>query len=228
LLGSGTLDGAGHATLFTSGLLPGTHSLTAAYAGDGNYLASTSAPATATVATVAAAATAPGAPAAVNASAGTASATVTWSAPASDGGSAITGYLVTPYVGVVAQTPITTANVASVTVPGLTNGTTYTFRVAARNAVGTGPESVSNAVTPTAPLQPPTVVPPKRVVPNVVGRLLSQAKAAIKKAHCRVGKISFKPSTQAKKNRVLSQSPRARNRVRNGTYVNLTVGRGRR
>jgi hypothetical protein len=202
--------------------------LTAAYAGDGNYLASTSAPASATVATVAGAATAPGAPAAVNASAGSASATVTWTPPASDGGSVITGYLVTPYVGVVAQTPITTGDVASVTVSGLTNGTSYTFKVAARNAVGTGPESTSNAVTPTAPLQPPTVVPPKRVVPNVIGRLLSQAKAAIKKAHCRVGKISFKSSPQAKKNRVLSQSPRARKRVGNGTYVNLTVGRGRR
>ncbi len=163
------------------------------------------------------------------ASPGNASATVTWTAPAGDGNSVITGYVITPYVGVVAQAPITTGNVGSLTVSGLTNGTTYTFKVAARNAVGTGPQSAaSNAVTPTAPLQPPTVVPPKCVVPHVIGRLLSQAKAAIKRAHCRVGTITYKSSTHAKKNRVLSESPRAGKRVRNGTYINLTVGRGRR
>jgi chitodextrinase len=37
----------------------------------------------------------------------------------------------------------------SVTISGLTPGTTYTFKVSATNAVGTGPLSAaSNAVTP--------------------------------------------------------------------------------
>jgi chitodextrinase len=37
----------------------------------------------------------------------------------------------------------------SVTVSGLSAGTTYTFKVSATNAVGTGPQSTaSNAVTP--------------------------------------------------------------------------------
>jgi len=41
-LGTGTLDGAGRATFTTSLLLPGSHSITAAYAGDSGFAASTS------------------------------------------------------------------------------------------------------------------------------------------------------------------------------------------
>ena len=96
-------------------------------------------------------ATAPGAPAGVSATAGNGSATVSWTAPSS-GGSAITSYTVTPYIGSAAQTPVTVSGsppATSATVTGLTNGTAYTFTVSATNAVGTGPaSSPSNAVTP--------------------------------------------------------------------------------
>lgn len=58
----------------------------------------------------------------------------------------------TRYVGGVLQSVTSVGAVAQATVTGLMNGTTYTSRVAAKNAVGTGPASVeSNAVTPTAP-----------------------------------------------------------------------------
>jgi hypothetical protein len=101
--------------------------------------------------------TAPAAPTAVAASGGNASATVTWTAPA-NGGSPITSYTVTPYLGAAAQTATTVTGsppVTSTTVPGLTNGQTYTFTVTATNAVGTGPpSSASNAVTPTAAALP--------------------------------------------------------------------------
>jgi hypothetical protein len=97
--------------------------------------------------------TAPSAPTGVTASAGNASATVSWTAP-SNGGSPITSYVVTPYVGATAQ-PTTTVSgsppATSATIGGLVNGTTYTFTVAAANAVGTGPASAqSNGTTPTA------------------------------------------------------------------------------
>ena len=102
--------------------------------------------------------TVPGAPTGVTAMAGDGSASVSWTAPA-DGGSAITGYTVTPFVGSTAQTPRTITGsppATTLTVSGLTNGTAYTFRVAATNAVGTGPASASSApVTPSPAPTPP-------------------------------------------------------------------------
>ena len=104
---------------------------------------------------------APGAPTGVTASGGNHSATVTWTAPASNGGSAITSYTVTPFIGSEAQTATVVAGsppATGVTVTGLTNGSSYTFKVTATNAAGTGPASEASApVTPaTTPSAPPT------------------------------------------------------------------------
>jgi hypothetical protein len=92
----------------------------------------------------------PGTPTGVTAQGKGNGAQVSWTAPTTSGGSAITGYRVTPYIGSTAQTPTTTSTTATtVTLSGLTNGTAYTFRVAAVNALGTGAESAaSNSVTP--------------------------------------------------------------------------------
>ncbi len=92
-------------------------------------------------------ATAPGAPTAVSAIAGNASATVSFTAPANNGGAAITRYTVTSSPG-----GFTASGAASpINVTGLTNGTAYTFTVAATNSAGTGAASTpSNAVTPSA------------------------------------------------------------------------------
>ena len=102
-------------------------------------------------------ATAPAAPTGVTATAGAGSAQVSWTAP-SDGGSPLTSYTVTPFIGATTQTPVTVTGsppATTTTVSGLTNGTAYTFTVKATNAIGTGPASAaSNAVTPTAPTAP--------------------------------------------------------------------------
>ena len=88
----------------------------------------------------------PGAPTIGTVTAGSKSATVRWTAPSSTGGSAITGYVVTPYVNGVAQTAQTFNSTATTEVAtGLTTGTTYTFKVAAINAVGTGTQSSSSS-----------------------------------------------------------------------------------
>ncbi|MBB6403448.1 fibronectin type III domain-containing protein [Arthrobacter sp. AZCC_0090] len=107
--------------------------------------------------TVAAAATAPAAPTGVTATAGNASAVVSWTAPA-NGGSPVTSYAVTPHAGGTALAPVTVSGnppATTATVTGLSNGTAYTFTVTATNAVGTSPASAASApVTPAAPTAP--------------------------------------------------------------------------
>ncbi|MCU1496786.1 MAG: Serine metalloprotease [Acidimicrobiales bacterium] len=108
---------------------------------------------------VRAAASAPGAPGTPTATAGNTQASVTWTAPATDGGTPVTGYTVTPYIGAAAQTAqVFNSTALTQTVSGLANGTTYTFKVAATNVIGTGTQSAaSSAVTPaTVPGAPGT------------------------------------------------------------------------
>jgi hypothetical protein len=96
-------------------------------------------------------AVAPSVPRSVAAQPASQSARVTWTAPQSNGDSAITGYTVTPYVGSTAQTPVqVNASTTTANISGLTNGTAYTFRVTATNAAGTSPAGTSPAVTPQA------------------------------------------------------------------------------
>ncbi len=101
----------------------------------------------------------PGAPSGLSATAGDAKATLSWTGPSEDGGSPITGYKITPYISGVAQSPVTTPTTAtSYTVEGLSNGTAYTFTVAAVNANGTGAASAaSSPVTPSSGAATPTI-----------------------------------------------------------------------
>ena len=100
---------------------------------------------------------APGAPTGVIAVRGNASATVSWTAPASNGGHLITAYNVTAAPG---GRTCSTTGALSCAVSGLTNGTPYTFTVTATNSIGTGPASApSAAVTPaTVPGVPTGVI----------------------------------------------------------------------
>ena len=87
----------------------------------------------------------PSAPRSVHAVAGNARATISWTAPSSDGGAAITKYRASSTLGAKSCTSATTSCV----VLGLTNGVGYSFRVTATNSAGTSVSSVaSNSVTP--------------------------------------------------------------------------------
>src|SRR5579875_705879 len=112
----------------------------------------------------------PSAPQQVTATANGTTVTVRWAAPASDGGTPLTGYQVT-------STPASTtttvpASSTSATITGLVPNTTYTFSLLAQNAAGTSQPGTSNPVTPTngpPPQTTPAPVSTSRYVRNITG-----------------------------------------------------------
>lgn len=109
-----------------------------------------------TVSVTPAAPTAPGAPTIGAVTAGNGSASVAFTAPASNGGSPITSYTAscTPTGGGAAVTG--TGATSPITVNGLTNGTAYTCSVTATNAAGTSTPSAAGGVTPVAGCSAPS------------------------------------------------------------------------
>ena len=77
---------------------------------------------------------------------------LSWSAPASNGGSSVTDYVIerstngTTWVTIVDGVSTSTSYLAI----GLSNGTAYQFRVSARNAIGDGPATAPVTATPRA------------------------------------------------------------------------------
>jgi len=100
-------------------------------------------------------ATVPSVPLALNATPSSQTVALAWSLPTSDGRSAITDYKIEYALSnsttwsVFARTASTTRT-ANIT--GLTNGTQYSFRVSAVNAVGTGTATTPVLATPVAPI----------------------------------------------------------------------------
>ena len=88
---------------------------------------------------------------------------LSWTAPAFDGGSPVTNYKV--YRGTSPGAETFLANAGDVRRrswrPGLTNGTTYYYKVSAENANGEGPLSNEASATPT------DLVPPVEPLPTV-------------------------------------------------------------
>jgi fibronectin type 3 domain-containing protein len=103
-------------------------------------------------ATPAAAATVPSSPQSLVAVEGNAQVTLTWAAPSSNGGSAITNYTIfrgtAPGEGTLL---VTTGDVLTYTDAGVTNGQTYYYAVCAINNIGAGPRSAEASATPVAP-----------------------------------------------------------------------------
>jgi hypothetical protein len=105
----------------------------------------------------------PGATTGVAGVAGVGQVSLSWTAPTSNGGDPITGYLIEGNDGSGWSTAVAnTGSIAtSATVAGLTSGTAYTFRVSAINSIGPGTaSSASSPVTPLAPAPPPPSMSP--------------------------------------------------------------------
>jgi hypothetical protein len=97
---------------------------------------------------------APGVPTPVTAVAGNGSATVSWTAPSNNGGSPIISYTITYNNG---ADSLTVTNGTSSVIPGLTNGTPYTFTVYATNIIGPSLGALSSPVTPKTVPDAPTI-----------------------------------------------------------------------
>jgi len=142
------ISGVATATAFTLNTTAGSYAVVASSAGlTSGALSETNA-----------AVTVPGAPTGLTATSGNTAVTLGWSAPANNGGAAISGYNVyegtTP--GGEATTAVSTANLtgctsSQCTVTGLTNGARYSFTVKAVNATGPSAASNESSATPAAP-----------------------------------------------------------------------------
>lgn len=91
-------------------------------------------------------ATVPGAPSITAIAAGNAELSITFAAPSSDGGNAITGYS----ASCGASTTTVSGTSSPLKITGLTNGTTYSCTVSATNEVGPGPASAAQTGIPSA------------------------------------------------------------------------------
>ena len=94
--------------------------------------------------------TAPSAPLSLVATPGEDKVTLTWAAPADDGGSPITGYQVWRATGSAAATQLTTVGASTLTYIDTSGaeGTNYTYTVKAVNAVGAGVQSNAQTAAP--------------------------------------------------------------------------------
>src|SRR5438034_505941 len=101
--------------------------------------------------------TPPSAPQNLAATGGNAQVTLTWQAPASDGGSPITNYKIYRGLAPTTETLLTTVgNVLTYTDSAVTNGVTYYYQVSAVNSTGEGAKSNEASATPNTPPPPPS------------------------------------------------------------------------
>jgi Arylsulfotransferase (ASST)/Fibronectin type III domain len=99
---------------------------------------------------------APGAPSAVSAVPSPQAVTISWAAPVGASGSGLT-YSVTSSPSVAPPASCTNTSALSCTFSGLTNGTSYTFTVVARNSTGPGPGASISAMPGSVPASPTSV-----------------------------------------------------------------------
>jgi hypothetical protein len=126
-----------------------------------------------------------------------------------------------------AGTPLATASAAELGSPGIgvsvAEGTTATFSATATDAAG-NTSSCSAPISYTRSHLDPGVT---CIIPKLAGKKLGRAKAALRKAHCSVGKV-FKPRHKKGKRHgalvVKSSTPPEGTSLTAGSAVNLKLG----
>jgi hypothetical protein len=107
---------------------------------------------------------------------------------------------------------------------------------AASNKIGFSANAIATVTRPAAPATSGTpaststvpVVTPKTVrcvVPKLRGKSLARAKVLLKRAHCRLGKVSRKASSKVKPGRVIKSRFKAGSRHAAGSRVRVTVAK---
>jgi Trypsin/PASTA domain/PKD domain len=95
------------------------------------------------------------------------------------------------------------------------------------------PPPAPPAPPPTPPAPPPPVDPPaprtvRCVVPRLRGKTLAGARAALTRAHCRLGAVTRSYSATVRAGRVIRQRPAAGTRTSRGARVSIALSRGSR
>lgn len=153
----------------------------------------------------------PGAPRNVAAARGNGQATVTFLAPTSDGGNPILDYTAT------CGPQSTTGAGSPLVVAGLTNGTTVSCTVTARNAIGTGPAS-----SPPVSVKPATVPGAPLNVAATPGNTQATVTFAKPASNGGSGILDY-TATCGTKSKTGTGSPLVVTGLTNGTAVNCTV-----
>jgi hypothetical protein len=103
-----------------------------------------------------------------------------------------------------------------------------TISAVAQDAAGdSGAAQVGVTYQPVTTPPPPSKAKPRCKVPPLKGKTLKAARKALKKAHCRAGRVTRKRSRKIRKGRVVSTNPHARTLHPNGTKVKITLSKGR-
>jgi hypothetical protein len=108
----------------------------------------------------------------------------------------------------------------------------YTWTVSSSSGSGSGTSTTTNN---TSPVNTSTVTnttnttttssAPKCKVPKLKGKTLTKAKAALKKAHCKLGKVTKKKGSSSLRGKVVSSKPKAGTVKPAGTKVALVLGK---
>ncbi len=146
-------------------LTPGVHQVVATYQGDSNYAGSVSSTLTVNVVIAVPNPTftlvsPPDAPTGLSSTPGNSQVVLNWTAPANNGGDPVTGYNIYQGTSSGAETILTSTSTTATmfTSTGLTNGTTYYFKVTAVSPAGEGPFSNEVSATPATVAGAPTTL----------------------------------------------------------------------